>query len=80
MHLEAVALHLVASENTEQFISLQQFFNRLFAEVVGALALGVVEVVKLGRLLVVEGVRPKQVAENAFQRNLLKSIHIVDLF
>jgi hypothetical protein len=74
VHLEAVMLHLVASENTEQFISLQQFFNWLFAEVVRALALGVVNVVELGSFFVVDGVRPNQVTEYALQGDLLKSI------
>jgi hypothetical protein len=78
VHLETILLYLMAAEHWEKLVSLEQLLHRLLAEVVGALAVGVVFEFSVDGFLVVHGIGPHQVAENAVQWNLLETVNLVD--
>lgn len=74
VHFESFALNLMPAENTEQLVAFKQLLNWFLAEVIGALALGVVLELVVWSVFVVHGVGPQQITENTVERNLLESI------
>jgi len=79
MHLEAFLLDLMATENTEQSVLAQQVLHRLLTEIVGAVALRIFFEIAIDCLLIVHGVSPHQVTEDAIKRDLLLPLDLVDL-
>lgn len=79
VHVEAFLLDLVPAENRQHLVLSQQLFHRLLAEVVRAVAFGVLFEVSVHSFLVLHGVRPQKVAENAVQRDFSESVDLVDL-
>ncbi len=80
MHFEAFALDLVSSKDTQKLVAFQELFDWFLSEVVRTLALWIVFKVIRSRRFVVHRIRPKQVAENAVEGDLLESVYLVNLF
>jgi len=80
MHLESINLHLMTTEYAHQFVLFQQFLHRLLSEVVRAFSLRIVNEVSVLGILILHGVGPHEIAEEAIQGYFLESIEAINLF
>ena len=79
MHLKALLFDLVPAENTEQPVLAQKLLDWLLAEIVGAVALGVLLEVAVHRFFVLHRISPHQVAEDSIEGDLLLAVDLVNL-
>ena len=79
MHVEALLLDLMATENTQQSILSHQLLHWLLAKVVGAVAFRVLFEVTVHGFIIIHWVCPHQITEDAIKRNLLLPINLVNL-
>ena len=79
MHLEALLLNLMASEDTQKAILAEQLLDRLLTEVVRAITLWILFEITGDSFLVIHRIGPHQVTEDAVKRNLLFAIDFINL-
>jgi len=79
MHLEALLFNLMTTENTQQAILAQELLDWLFAEVVRAVAFGVLLEVTMKGLFIFHRVSPHQVTEDAIEWDLLLTVDLINL-
>ena len=70
----------MTAEDTQKAVLTEQLLNWLFSEVIGAVTLRVLLEVTVDGLVVIHGIRPHQVTEDAIERNLLPAVNIINLF
>ena len=80
VHLIAVNLNLMCTDNRDEVVAFQDGFDRLKAEFHGALPLDVLGELDFAGMRVVAGVGPQQVAEEAVERGLDEPVEFVDIF
>jgi hypothetical protein len=79
MHLVSLNLYLVSTQDAHKVILVKQLLCRLLTKQIRALTLLIVDVVLSIGDLVGHWVRPKQVAENTVEWNLLVAINLINL-
>ena len=79
MHLVAIYLNLVSTDHTDVVVVLKDFLDRLEAKLDRAFTLRIFSEAVGPRIFVVNGVSPKQVAEEALEGGLLEPVDLVDV-
>ena len=75
MHLESLLLHLMTSEDGEQFVLAKKRLYWLLSEVVRAVTLWILLEFTMHGFLIIHRVSPEQITENTVQRNLLETVY-----
>jgi len=79
MHLVAINLYLMCSDDTNEVIVAQDVFDRIETKLDGAFTLRVRAEAQLASFTIVHGIRPKQITKETFERRFFEAVYPVDI-